>query len=114
MNNGLSYPSQFRKIDSIQKLNFLLFLQQQPDIQKTSQEFAERLYIGDTGLLNRIITDLQLAGLIEQAGNRYRLRNQPQVRAYLNALAKIFEDPLARQGLLDQIRRQPQPEAAIM
>jgi hypothetical protein len=114
MSNGSSYTSQFRGIDSFQKLTFLLFLQRQPDIQKTSQEFAERLYIGDTGLLHRILTDLQLAGLIEQVGDRYKLCNQPEVRAYLNTLAKKFEDPLARQELLDEIKRQAQVTLMIM
>lgn len=49
-----------KHIDSFQKLCFLLFLHQHPDLIGTSQEFAERLYLGDVQLLEEIITDLQM------------------------------------------------------
>lgn len=35
------------QIDSFQKLYFLLYLHQHPDLIGTSQQFAEQLYLGD-------------------------------------------------------------------
>lgn len=93
-----------KHIDSFQKLCFLLFLHQHPDLIGTSQEFAERLYLGDVQLLEEIITDLQMVGLVDCVENRYKLRNEPNVRSRLQYLARSFEDPLSRQEILDQVR----------
>jgi hypothetical protein len=94
-----------KHIDSFQKLCFLLFLQQHPELTGTSREFAERLYFGDVRLLEEIITDLQMVGLIDCTENRYKLHDEPDVRSGLQYLAKEFEDPLARQRILDQVKR---------
>jgi hypothetical protein len=94
---------QARQIDSFQKLCFLLFLHQHPGASGTSQEFASRLYFGNTPLLERIIIDLCLAGLLDCEAGRFRLRNDPDVRSYLQCLASAFEDPLTRQRILDQL-----------
>ncbi|GIK41834.1 MAG: hypothetical protein BroJett011_56670 [Chloroflexota bacterium] len=93
-----------RRIDSFQKLRFLLFLHHHPDLSETDQKFAEHLYLGDTRLLEQIIRDLQKVGLVDCVENRCRLHNQPEVSSCLQCLAKAFEDPLARQTILDQMK----------
>ena len=50
-----------RQINSFQKLIFLLFLYQHPEIQGTSQEFGTRLYLGNTGLTDKLLTELEQA-----------------------------------------------------
>jgi hypothetical protein len=93
-----------RRIDSFQKLRLLLFLFQHPDLSGTSQQFAKHLFLGDTRLLEQMIRDLQEVGLVECVDNHCRLYNQPEVRSCLQCLARAFEDPLARQKMLDQVR----------
>jgi hypothetical protein len=93
-----------RQIDSFQKLFLLLFLYQHPSIQGTSQEFGARLYLGNTELMERILTDLQQAGLVDQIENGYKLHNGADISPDLRRLAQAFEDPLTRQQLLDQVR----------
>ena len=92
-----------KNIDSFQKLCFLLFLHQQPELTGTSHEFAELLYLGDVRLLEEIITDLQMVGLVVCVENRCKLHDEPDIRSHLEYLAKAFEDPLIRQEILDQI-----------
>jgi len=70
----------------------------------TSQEFAERLYLGHTPLLEEIITDLHKVGLLDQVENCYKLHDEPDIRLCLQHLARAFEDPLVRQKILDEIR----------
>jgi len=90
-------------IDSFQKLNFLLFLQTQPDLDATIQELAARSYLGYTALLEKIIADLQRVGLIDQTGNGYKLHREPGINASLKHLATTFANPVARQKLLAQV-----------
>jgi hypothetical protein len=92
------------RIDSFQKLRFLLFLHQHPASTGTSQEFAERLYLTDVVLLEKIVADLLRVGLLDCVEGRYALPSEPTVKAELLCLTKVFEDPLARQELLDQVR----------
>ncbi len=93
-----------KQIDSFQKLNFLLFLQQHPETLGTSQEFAQRLYLGDTLLVENIIGDLQKAGLLVRNKQRWQLSDKPDIKANLQHLAREFENPLARQELLAQVK----------
>jgi hypothetical protein len=93
-----------KHIDSFQKLCFLLFLHQHPELTGTSREFSERLYFGDVPLLEEIIADLQMVGLVDCVENGYKLHNGPDVRSCLQYLTGAFEDPLARQEILDQVR----------
>lgn len=97
-----------RHIDSFQKLRFLLFLHEHPDMQGTCQEFGERLYFGHTPFLEEMIGQLCRAGLIERIGNCYQLCREPAVRIYLQHLAGAFENPLTRQQMLDQVRHADQ------
>ena len=103
MNNRVTTPICLKQINSYQKLRFLLFLHQSPEFEGTSHAFAERLHLGDTQLVEQIITELQDRGLIECLGNCYRLNDDPEVKSFLRGLATTFEDPLARQKLLDQV-----------
>ena len=96
-----------RQIDSFQKLRFLLFLHQHPDLIGTSQQFAEQLYLGDVLLLDRIIRELQKVGLVECMDNLCRLHDQPETRACLQFLVRVFDDPITRQAILDQVRNRP-------
>lgn len=68
-----------KQIDSFQKLRLLLFLYQRPEVAKSLQQLAERLYLGHLPLLERILNDLRLAGLVERVGSHYQLSADPQV-----------------------------------
>jgi hypothetical protein len=74
-------------------------------VTKSLQQLAERLYLGHLPLLERIINDLRLAGLVERVGSHYQLSDDPQVRSYLKVLAETFDDPLARQQILAQVQK---------
>ncbi len=50
-----------------------------------------------------IISDLHLAGLLDCAEGRFKLCNDPGIRSGLRCLARTFEDPLDRQGILDKV-----------
>ena len=63
------------------------------------------MHFGDTLLLEEIITDLQKTELLQETEHGWQLSDNPEVRAGLEHLARAFEDPLARQSLLEQIKR---------
>lgn len=107
MNDVTASSSCAKHIDSVPKLQFLLFLHRHPEMSGTSQEFAERLYFGHTPLLETILTELCSAGLLDQIENCYKLCQDAEKRAYLRYLASAFEDPLTRQKVLDQVRHRP-------
>lgn len=96
---------QTKRIDSFQKLNFLLLLHQYPHLRGTPQEFSERFYLGDISLLKRIIKDFQAVGLLEQVGNDYQLCKEPMVKSGLKNLAQIFANPLDRQEMLNWLKQ---------
>lgn len=104
MHNVITEMMKARRIDSFQKLRFLLYLQRNPDLTGTVYDFAGQLYLGDMSLLERIITDLYKTQLLERAGNLYKLPDKPDIQAWLQELASAFDDPLERQTLLDQVR----------
>jgi len=108
MNQNLAQYLRSKRIDTFQKLNFLLFLHQYPHLKGTSEEFAARLYFGDIVMLKKIIFDLQFAGLVQRVGNRYMLRNDPLTKSYMNILAGTFKDPITRQELLNHVQEQVQ------
>ena len=91
-------------IDSLQKLNFLLFLSQNPGLNGTVQEYARWLYFGDEVLLEKIILDLQMVGLVDHHKDSYSLCCDPSTKLYLQSLVEIFDDPLARQELLQVVQ----------
>ena len=67
MNTLLANFIQLKRIDSFQKLRLLLFIYQHPRVTGTSEEFAEWLYLADVLLLEKILTDLQMTGLVDCA-----------------------------------------------
>jgi DNA-binding IscR family transcriptional regulator len=95
---------QARCIDSFQKLIFLLFLYQHPDLEGTSQEFGTQMYLGSTKLMEKILDDLQKAGLVDKIETGYKLHNETDIDPNLRQLARAFEDPLTRQQIIDQVR----------
>ena len=107
MDERLANFIRVKHIDTFQKLRFLLFLQQHPDIKGTPQEFAKRLSLGDVPLLEEIITDLQKVGLVECVADHCILHDESDIRFCLGCLARVFEDPLARQKLLEQVGHKP-------
>ena len=104
MNDGVAHDRVVRHIDSFQKLRFLLFLQQHPNMKGTCQEFGERLYLGYTPLVEEMLDELHRAGLIERNENCYQLRHEPEVLSCLQYLAGAFESPLTRHQVLDRMR----------
>lgn len=107
MNEIVNNYIRTKNINSFQKLRFLLFLYQHPHVKATSQEFANRLHLADTLLIENIITDLHQAGLIDRVDNRYKLPDEPEVHSQLQHLAHAFEHPLTRQELLKQVKLNP-------
>jgi predicted transcriptional regulator len=104
MNDRVANHSLAGHIDSYQKLHFLLFLHQHPDMKGTCQEFGERLYFGHTPFVEEMINELNSAGLIERIENCYRLSSDPEVLSCLQYLAGAFESPLTRPQVLDRMR----------
>ena len=104
MNNATSEFVRSKKIDSIQKLNLLLFLHQNPETHGTSRYFAEKLYLGDTRLVDTIIRELADHGVINDAGQHYYLADTLDIKSSLQHLANSFEYPLSRQSLLAHVQ----------
>jgi hypothetical protein len=98
-----------KRIDSASKLFFLLFLHKHPNLNETCREFGLCSYLGDTPLLERIITDLRNVGLVDQAEHGYKLNDEFQVRSFLGRLAQAFDDPVQRQQILNQVKRKAIP-----
>jgi hypothetical protein len=96
---------QARHIDSFQKLRLLLFLYQHPESSWTSQQMAEQLFLGDVPWLEEMIGELQAAGLVDCAGHGCKARDEGGLRERLEYLVKTCENPLARQEILDHVRR---------
>jgi hypothetical protein len=70
-----------------------------------SPQIAARLYLGNGPVLEEIIADLQAAGLVDCVARRCRLRNEAGLSVKLQHLVKTCENPLARQEILENIRR---------
>ena len=93
-----------KRIDSFQKLYVLLFLHQHPTLVGTSQQLANKLYLGHLPLVKEILDDLRGVGLVDGIGKRYKLSNDSEVGSYLQSLTEALKDPLARQRILEQVR----------
>jgi hypothetical protein len=104
MNEAVLTYIRVKNIDSFQKLRLLLYLYQHPQLKGTSQDLANRLHLADIPLIEKIIADLQQAGLIDRVENYYKLPDEPEVRLQLQHLARAFEHPLTRQELLKQVK----------
>jgi hypothetical protein len=75
-------------IDSFQKLRFLLFLRQNPEVAGAYQQFARRLYFSDLDLLKEIIYDLQKTNLLKCNENRCMPSDAPEVNSGLEGWPK--------------------------
>lgn len=95
---------QNRQIDSYQKLRVLVFFHEHADSSWTTEQIAERLYLGNGPLLEGIITDLQAAGLVDCVTTHCKLCQEAGVRSHLQHLIKTCKNPVARQEILDRIR----------
>ena len=104
MNKAISEFIRSKNIDTIQKLNLLLFLYKNPDVKGTSHCFAEKLHLGDIRLVEEMIKDLADRGVVNYVGQRYFLVDNPEIKTSLKNLARSFEHPLKRQALLKQIQ----------
>jgi hypothetical protein len=93
-----------RQIDSFQKLRVLLFIYQHPTLTGTIQDFSSQLYLGDIPMLENIVTDLCRTGLLDCVGKRFKLGHDADAHSCLECLRQVFDDPLARQRVLDQVR----------
>lgn len=91
------------RIDSFLKLRILLGLHEQPQCRTSLQELGDRLYVGDVTLLKQTVSDLSLQGLVHANNGSLSLADRPEVTYCLGCLTDMFDDPLARQGLLRQI-----------
>jgi DNA-binding IscR family transcriptional regulator len=100
-----------RHVDSFQKLRVLLFLHRHRELSGDCQQLAKRLFVS-VPLLEDVCNELKIAGLLDCTKNCYFLRNEPDLVSCLGGLARMFEDPVARQELLDQVRitRSVQPD----
>jgi uncharacterized Fe-S cluster-containing protein len=90
-------------VATIHKLRVLLFLQRHRELSGDCQQLARRLFVS-VPLLEDICNELTITGLLDCTKNSYFLRNEPDHVSCLECLARIFEDPVARQELLDQVR----------
>lgn len=104
LTNGPSIVN--KQIDSFPKLRFLLFLRQNPYLNGNTQNLAEKLYI-EAPLVEKLIHDFQQVGLLEvgQGNYCYRLSNEPDLKTWLEKLAAMFDQPVARQELLARVRK---------
>ena len=107
VNNTVANFIHVKHIDSYQKLYVLLFLSQHSELIATSRQLAEQLFLGDLSLLEGIINDLCMEGLVDNVTNGYVLHNEPDTKLGLQRLAEAFEDPLDRQEMLDQVTNGP-------
>ena len=95
------------RIDSYQKLRLLLLLQKQPEQVITKAELARQLHLNDILLLGQLVTDLQQFGWLDDVDGNFTLTYLPKRRTCLQLLANVFDDPIARQELLDEVWHYP-------
>ena len=93
-----------KHIDSFQKLVFLLFLHKNPEAKGTSQYFAEKLFLGNVTLIEKMIAEFKEKGLMASTDQHHFLQDTPEIRASLQHLHQLFEQPTTRQSLLEQVR----------
>jgi hypothetical protein len=114
MDEALASFVRDKHIDSFQKLYFLLFLYRHHRLDGTSQQIACQSYLADSKLMERIIKELQVAGLIDFADGHCLLCDEPGLISHLEGLARTFANPLTRQLLLDQVKRRGPPRVLAL
>lgn len=93
------------RIDSWPKLYLLLWLYEHRPARPSCEELAQRLYLGDLGMVKQMLSDLRGAGFLTEDDGRCALSESPDILACLDTLHRTFTDPLARQGLIDRLRQ---------
>jgi hypothetical protein len=93
-----------RRIDSWQKLQVLLWLYEHRDLRLTCEELAERLYLGDTGMVKTMLDELRAAGFVVAEEGRCVLVDSPEILSCVAYLHRSFADPLIRQSLIKRLR----------
>ncbi|MCB0116759.1 MAG: hypothetical protein R2873_28970 [Caldilineaceae bacterium] len=105
MNEVLTRFIEEKRIDSFQKVSFLLFLYQHAVRNEVTHEFARQLNFAGDPVLEEVVNELTSSGLLQQRSGRYILQNEPEIREGLAHLVAAYEDPMARQALLGQLYR---------
>jgi hypothetical protein len=103
MNDTILNFIQTKQIDSFQKLRFLLFLAQHPELKVTFHDLSLRLCLGDVRLLEKIVADLTAVGLLIGSEPSWQLCDEPEIRASLGHLSRLFDSPTSRQDLLARV-----------
>lgn len=91
------------KIDSYLKLRILFLLHAQPQCSMSLDELCDQLFVADRRMLQQLVSELCQHGLLDSEGARWSGSSQPAVAYCLSCLKRAFDDPLARQRLLDQV-----------
>lgn len=85
----------------------MLWLGRNPKRELSSKQLAAALHLSDLRLVDELVAELCEAGVICCHSDTYTLADLPEMERCLDCLAVRFEDPLARQKLLDHIGRRP-------
>jgi hypothetical protein len=91
------------KIDSYLKLRVLLSMHKQPQRSLSLDELCEQFFVADRYALEQLIAELCQRGLLNCDGVRWTGSDQPAITHCLACLERTFNDPQARQRLLDQV-----------
>jgi hypothetical protein len=102
--DSIIYFMRARNIDSFQKVRLVLFLQQQPEWTGTAQMLAKKLHLGNVPLVEGMITALQEVGLVKCIEDRFKLRDDPDIKLQLQHLVRAYENPLTRPWILEQLK----------
>lgn len=100
---------QTKHIDSFQALLVLVFFYRHIGSSFTSTQIAEQLYLGNGPMLEEIIVNLQSAGLVDCIDHRYTLHHTPEIKAAIQHLVSLYQQPVARQEIIDHVRQQHHP-----
>lgn len=91
------------KIDSYLKLRVLLSMVKQPQCSLSLDDLCEQFFVADRRALARLMAELCQRGLLTCDSAGWKSSDRPDNADCLACLARTFDDPLARQRLLDQV-----------
>jgi len=93
------------KIDSFHRIWFFLFLHQHSGEDKINRDYVRQLTFTDAPTLDEAVDELHEARLLTLTGEALGLRDSSEIRADLDTMAHVFEDPTGRQELLRRLYR---------
>ena len=93
-----------RRIDSFNKVWFLLFLWQRNE-HSVNRAFARIATFSDDPTLDETIHELEDTGLLTMQDGQCCVCQGAEIEAGLNAMLLTYEDPIARQSLLSRLYR---------